>query len=291
MKRALVLGGGGSVGVAWEIGLLAGLIDGGVDVRDADLIIGTSAGSFVGASLAHGADPREMLHTLRDPDAAPATAERPPPDMEALAAIWGMLASDEPMTLERRRRVGELAVAARTMTEDEWLAPYRAMPWSAWPAKPLLACAVDCATGERRAFDAASGVPIELAVAASCAVPGSFPPVTIDGARYTDGAVVSWTSADLAANIAPDVVLIGAVSGVLADKGIHRRAAAQIAEETAALEAAGASVRVVHFDAASIEASDNISMMDATRRVPTANAAEAQGRRLADEMRAWWNGG
>lgn len=291
MKRALVLGGGGSVGVAWEVGLLAGLMDGGIDVRDADLVIGTSAGAFVGVSIAHGTDPREMLRTLRAPEATPPSAERPPPDMEALAAIWGMLGGDEPMTLERRKRVGELAASAKTISEDEWLVGYRAMNWPGWPAKPFLACAVDCATGERRAFDAASGAPVERAVAASCAVPGSYPPVTIDGARYTDGAVVSWTSADLAASIAPDVVLIAAVSGVLTDRGIHRRAAAQIEEERAALEAAGASVRVVHLDGASIEASGNVAMMDTTKRVPTANAGEAQGRRLADEIRAWWTGG
>lgn len=290
MKRALVLGGGGSVGVAWEIGLLSGLMDGGIDARDADLIVGTSAGAYVGASIAHGTDPRDMLRNLRAPDAVIASPERPPPDMEAIAAIWGMLGGDEPMTSERRKRVGELASMARTMSEGDWLTGYRAMPWPGWPATPFVACAVDCSTGERRAFDAASGAQIELAVAASCAVPGSFPPVTIDGARYTDGAVVSWTSADLAARIAPDVVLIVAVSGVLTDRGIHRRAAAQIADETAALEAAGSSVRVVHLDPASVEASGNVNMMDATRRLPTANAAEAQGKRLADELRAWWNG-
>lgn len=57
MKRALVLGGSGNVGVAWEIAVLAGLFEGGVDVRSADLVIGTSAGSVVGAIMAHGRDP------------------------------------------------------------------------------------------------------------------------------------------------------------------------------------------------------------------------------------------
>jgi NTE family protein len=52
--HALVLGGGGEAGVAWEIGLLAGLAQRGVDLRDADVVIGTSAGAIVGTLLLSG---------------------------------------------------------------------------------------------------------------------------------------------------------------------------------------------------------------------------------------------
>ena len=56
-----MLGGGGVTGIAWEIGLLKGLRDGGVDVTGADTVIGTSAGSVVGAVLAHGRGPRRPV--------------------------------------------------------------------------------------------------------------------------------------------------------------------------------------------------------------------------------------
>ena len=90
MSKALVLGGGGPVGIAWETGLLAGLKDGGVDVSDADWILGTSAGSFVGAHLAIGRDPAVMLQhefaaaeLIRE--AAP--SGRPAPDLTPLRSV------------------------------------------------------------------------------------------------------------------------------------------------------------------------------------------------------------
>ena len=62
--KALVLGGGGPVGIAWETGLLAGLAEGGIDLSHADYILGTSAGAFVGAQLAMGRSPAKLVATI-----------------------------------------------------------------------------------------------------------------------------------------------------------------------------------------------------------------------------------
>jgi NTE family protein len=283
MKRALVLGGGGLVGIAWEMGVVAGLAEAGVDLRDADLIVGTSAGSVVGAHLAHGRDPA----TLEESAAA-----RPlgsfPPDVATITAVFQLWASFGEMTQDACAQVGRLALAAKTVPEDEWLAGFAANDWPGWPEKPLLITAVDCESGAFKAFDRHSGVEIHRAVAASCAVPGMVPPVTIGGRRYTDGGVRSGTSADLAQSIEPDRVLIIAPMGSPGvESGIGEVIARQIARETGELEGAGAKVYLIQLDEAAREAVGG-NLMDPARAAPAAEAARAHVRRIAPEIREWW---
>jgi NTE family protein len=287
MKRALVLGGGGPVGVAWEIGLLAGLLDAGVDLRDAGLIVGTSAGSIVGAQLAHGRDAREMVASVEagpPPGRRPAAAA-PPPDAAATAEVFRLWGSFDEMAPEACAAIGRAALTARTMPEDEWIDGIDAP--SAWPATPLIAVAVECETGAIRAIDAAQGVDLRRAIAASCAVPGLFPPVTIEGKRYMDGGVRSGTSADLALRIGPDAVLIVAPLGSQ-ERGIGALFRRQIAAERAQLEAAGACVFVTRMDDAAIAAAPN-GMMDFDARVPVATAARKHAARIANDIAAMWN--
>lgn len=285
MKRALVLGGGGNVGVAWEIGVLAGLLDGGIDARDVDLVIGTSAGSVIGANIAHGRDPRELLRAMRE-DPPPALGDRPNPDMSVAADAFGLWAGFDEMTQERRAQVGAIALRANSMPEDQWVASFDNNAWDGWPSTRLLVTAVDCESGAFRAFDAASGVGLGRACAASCSVPGLFPSVTIEGRKYTDGGVRSGTSADLALDTNPDVVLIVAPLGS-GDRGIHVLCRKQLADERAALEAAGARVHAFHMDESAMAAGGR-NLMDASLRLPTAAAGEAYGRRIADEIAGSW---
>lgn len=288
MKRALVLGGGGAVGVAWEIGVVAGLLEGGLDTREADLIIGTSAGSVVGAQLAHGRDPRELFESVQSGDGSSPPSAGLPPDQDALRNIFTLWGSVDRMTDEIAAQIGKMALAAKTATEEQMLVGQSRLGITEWPAKPLLVTAVDCASGAMTAFEGATGAPVERAIAASCAVPGMFPPITIDGRRYTDGGVRSFTSADLAQRIEPDIVLIVAVFGVR-DRGIDRLAAHQIAEESAQLESAGASVRAVRLDEATLEASGG-NFMDFAKRAPAAVSGRRQGLEAAAELAAWWSG-
>ena len=122
MKRALVLGGGGIVGVAWETAILAGLLEGGVDVRDADLIVGTSAGSIVGSQIAEGRDAREMMREGRERPAPPASSAKP--DVAGLTAVFGAWGSMKQTTPEDCAKVGALALAAKTMPEAELIARF-----------------------------------------------------------------------------------------------------------------------------------------------------------------------
>jgi NTE family protein len=204
-RRALVLGGGGVIGVAWESGFIAGLVEAGLDVADADLIVGTSAGSIVGSRVAAGQD-------LSRPH-APADASLPlpeeGPDLESLRKIFGRWSSAEEVTQEFCAELGALALAARTASEEALISRTCGnLGFEDWPAEQLRIVTVDAGSGERVVHHAASGAPLRSAIAASCSVPGMFPPVSIGDRRYFDGGVHSGTNADLALEIAPDAVLV-----------------------------------------------------------------------------------
>jgi NTE family protein len=283
VKRALVLGGGGIVGVAWETGLLAGLMAAGVDVRDADLVVGTSAGAIVGASVAHGRDPREAQAPRRARPAAP--LDRAGINAEDAAKVFALWSSFDEMTQPRAAQVGALALAARIAPDESWMEGLASEDGGRWPERPLLVCATECESGLRRVFERTSGVELARALAASCCVPGLRSPVAVDGVRCMDGQVASGTSADLAERIGPDIVLVIAPIG-WAGQGIHRSAARQIAEEARTLETGGASLRLVQPDESARE--HMRSLMDAAEADAASAAGEVHGRVLARELASWW---
>lgn len=181
---ALVLGGGGPVGAAWMAGVLAGLTDEGIDLRRADVVIGTSAGAIYGSRLTGGQPPREMYERQL------AGEDRIDLDVttaQTLRFLWAALGSRDP---ERSvRRLGRAALTARTAPASEMFDAVRAILRGAtdWPARALRIAAVDAVTGEVATFDADAKVDLVDAVAASCAVPLVWPPVALDGARWIDG--------------------------------------------------------------------------------------------------------
>src|SRR4051812_32776339 len=187
--QGLVLGGGGVAGVAWTTGLLTGLAERGQDLTGADLLVGTSAGSVVAAQVTSGTPLLELYARQADP--ARQTPEIPAEiDFEKFAADFGGAVTGSTSPAEVRRAVGRLALAAETAPEAERRAVIEArLPVHDWPEQRLVIVAVDAETGEPRRFDRASGVSLVDAVAASCAVPGVWPAVTIGGRRYVDGCV------------------------------------------------------------------------------------------------------
>lgn len=171
-KRALVLGGGGTVGIAWEAGVLAGLAQRGVDLAAADLLVGTSAGSVVGALLAMGLPPGQLL-AVQQAMAAADQGDSAPLDPEGFQTIYTKWFGAPEVTPGLRREIGALALKARVADEQPWTARFHAMVGAqgVWPERRLYITGVEAATGEFVAWDSSSGVPLHLAVASSCSVP------------------------------------------------------------------------------------------------------------------------
>lgn len=290
--RALVLGGGGPVGIAWESGLIAGFAEGGVDLGQADFIMGTSAGSFVGAKLALGADARTLAEPIlaeaeQAADRPSRGGGRPPADLSKLMQLMADAFAGVRNPTEVRAELGAFALAADTVSEDEFIASFgksfAGLPPDAWPEKDFACTAVDALDGSFRLWTKAAGVGVTRAVAASCSVPGVYPPVTIDGRRYIDGGMRSATNADMAAGY--DVVVLVAVrvgSGAAAVP-----IAAKLDEEVQTLQDGGATVVVVSPDDASI-AAFGANLMDFRRRPDAARAGLAQGRADAEVLKELW---
>ncbi|MFC9969390.1 patatin-like phospholipase family protein [Spirillospora sp. NPDC127200] len=201
--RALVLGAGGVVGIAWLAGLAAGLRDAGVDLAAAERLVGTSAGAVVGAVLRTGQDLERLAAPPRGPDAAAAS-----PDFSLMAQVFAVLGDPARDRADARREVGALALAADALPAETHVARMGAIVEARdWPAGDLRVTTVDVETGERRVWDRTDGVPLVDALAASTAVPGASKPVPLGGRRYMDGAIGFGANADVAAG-AGTLVLI-----------------------------------------------------------------------------------
>jgi NTE family protein len=275
---ALVLGGGGVTGIAWELGVLLGLREAGLDLTDADIVIGTSAGSVVGAQVRSGMDLADLY--ARQTSSTPSREKHVELDLEKLAAEFATAAAGVTSAAELRGRVGRLALATATAPEGERVEIIASrLPSHDWPEERLLITAVEAETGDFVVWDRNSGVPLVSAVAASCAVPAVWPPVTIDGRRYVDGGVRSGTCADLAAG-AESVVVLAPMANAPAFPGTGLGAE---------LEALGEEARtaVVHPDEAATTAIGP-NVLDPSRRAAAAEAGRAQGLALAAVLRDVW---
>ncbi len=277
-RRALVLAGGGIAGIAWETGILRGIAEvSPVAARllmDSDVLVGTSAGSAVAAQIGTGC----ALEALFDRQVAETSAEIDSGvDIDTIIGLF-LDVLQEPYeesadkTRQQMRRIG--AVAAGTDTVSEALRHQviaQRLPSHNWPERELRITAIDIATGELVVFDRESGVGLVDAVAASCAVPGAWPPVTIGGRRYMDGGVASSVNLDVARDCAVAVLLVPAGADAPAPFG------AGLAAEIAAFPG---STFTVFADDDSL-AAFGPNALDPDCRVASALAGREQGRRDA----------
>jgi NTE family protein len=156
----------------------------------------------------------------------------------------------------------------------------RRLPDHAWPDRDLRIAAIDAFSGEFRVFTRADGVQLVDAVAASCAVPGIWPPVTIDGSRYVDGGMRSTTNVDLAAGCDPVVVIGPSLVSMLASPDVVR------GEEELR---ARASIVTITADERSLAALGTNPLDPAAAR-PAALAGRAQAAAHVDQVKAVWGG-
>ena len=283
MGRALVLGGGGVTGIAWELGVIAGLHAGGVDVRGADLVVGTSAGAAVAAQITSG-EPLEALVERQRTPASESKEIMAELDPGLLTTIFASLFDPDLAPDDRRAAVGAAALAADTVPEAVRLDTIAArLPRTTWPDRAehhVVLTAVDAVSGAFVTFDGADGVTLLDAVAASCAVPGIWPPTTIGDRRFMDGGVRSSTNADLAAGNDRVLVLTPMDPALLG---------AQVEDEVAGLEAAGSQVVVVQADPEALAAMGD-NALDPAYRGPAVDAGLRQGGVAVELVRAMWRG-
>ncbi len=227
-RVGLVLGGGGAVGAAYHAGALAAIEhDLGWDARDADVIVGTSAGSLVGALLRLGVPATDLaaltvgLPVLSARESlAKWVVERPEFAPMTLRHLLHLPRVPRPSMLvglarlaARQRMLPVGALAMLVPDGREVLAPHLefldGISDGTWPALPLLVCAVRRRDWRRIVFGGGeSTVSLSAALAASCAVPGYFAGVTVNGDTYVDGGVISATNADVLARHDLDLVIV-----------------------------------------------------------------------------------
>ena len=292
-ERALVLGGGGSAGNAWVIGVIAGLFGAGLDVSTADLTIGTSAGSTAAAQITSGVQPTELLADILaaapQPPTAPVRSDRgraPTGPAANIMEITGRIIGAAEDAADMRRRMGaaalEMDAASDGSRQTRWRATVAArLPSQHWPERTVLIVAVDAHTGEPVVFDRNSGVELVDAVAASTSNGFAY---SIGDNRYINGGYRrSSENADLASGYARVLVLspFGGRSRYPLEWGMHL--AAQVDE----LRARGSRVETIFPDSNS-EHMFGANAMDLSLRPPAARAGYDQGGALAERLTEFW---
>ena len=291
--RALVLAGGGAAGNAWELGLIAGLSEAGVDLTEADLIIGTSAGSTVAAQITSGKRPAELYAAI--------LAEAPQPQPQAGAAgsdrrrapalsgqsylEWSdrIIGSAEDAS-DMRRRMGAAALeldASAASGPSRWRDVVAArLPSHEWPQQPVLISAIDARTGEPVVFDRHSGIDLVDAVAASTS---ALTPYAIGEDRYLNGGYRRSENADLAAGYGRVLVLspFGGRTRMPLEWGMD------LATQVVELVAGGSRVETVFPDAGAGDVFDANALDPSTRR-QAARGGYDQGRLLAERLAEFW---
>lgn len=290
-ERALVLAGAGAAGNAWELGLIAGLADAGIDVTDADLIIGTSAGSTVAAQITSGTRPADVyaailaeVHQPPTGGAGSGSGRAPtasgPSYLEWSNEVIG--SSKDPSDMRRRMGAAALELdASATSSRTRWRDIVAArLPSHQWPRQRVLITAVDARTGEPVVFDRRSGVDLVDAVAASTS---AMTPYRIGEKRYLNGGYRRSENADLAAGCGRVLVLspFGGRTRMPLEWGMD------LATQVDELRAGGSRVETVFPDSGAGDVFD-ANALDPSTRPQAARGGYLQGGALVEALADFW---
>jgi NTE family protein len=261
-------------GIAWETGIVCGIADEVPDAARAllasDVLLGTSAGSTVAAQLGSGAAVDELFAGQLAEESHELDSGV---DVEQIGELFiGALSIPGSSKAQQLQRIGAIALATDTVAEAvrrEVIA--HRLPVHEWPERILRVTAIDIATGELVVFDRGTGVELVDAVAASCAVPGAWPPVTIGARRYMDGGVGSTVNMAAASDCDSVVVLVP--SGEFAPSPFGDGAPAEIT-------AFPGTTLAIYADDGALAAFGR-NPLDPACRIPSARAGREQGRREA----------
>lgn len=278
-RRALVLAGGGLAGIAWETGVLLGISDevpeAGAALLGSDVLLGTSAGSTVAAQIGSGL-PLDELYARQVSEAEGSHEIHPGVSVDAITDLFLSAILTPGATKEQKlQKIGAVAASTDTVAESvrREVIEHR-LPSHDWPKRILRVTGIDIATGELVVFDNGSGVPLVDAVAASCAVPAAWPPVTIGDRRFMDGGVGSTVNMSAAQDCGVAVVLAPSGADSPSPWGMAT------AEE---IEAFPGATLAVFADADSL-AAYGPNPLDPACRLPSAEAGRLQGRREAHRV-------
>jgi NTE family protein len=265
----LVLGGGGPLGVGWQAGLLTALIDAGVPITDADFVVGTSAGSIVGAQLTTGRPLADLMRPISESAPWRTEGDGETPDLAE------MLATRNP---------------ADATPEADWVAHFAFLGGANWP-KSFHCTAFSLASGNFAIWDASSGVDLPRAVASSCTVPGLVSPVTISGESWIDGGARDALNADLAighdAVIAVSCMALEPPEGAMPD--LLAALLPGISQRIDDLRASGSAVEVVEPSEEFGELSGwGRYLMDVSRTAAAFDAGLRQGKEEIKRARRLW---
>ncbi len=279
-KFGLILGGGGVVGIAWEIGVAAGLHEAiGFSARDAAVVVGSSAGSAAGALLSVGRPIEELVAQQRHvpgnvaprPAAATGGGTSVVPD-----EIMRLLVSNQGNIEERARKIGPLAMKAPvSLNEEAFVASFVRMFGTAeWPETDLRATTADCASGASVLLSRADGIDLARAVAASCAIPGFFPPISVNGRWMMDGPRGGFYGGLVKEKGVEAIIFIGPVGAL--PEGLRTN------PEIDALEASG--IPVARIEGGPGLASLGADLMDISARARAVDAGIDDGKAKAAEV-------
>ncbi|MBV5244137.1 patatin-like phospholipase family protein [Mycolicibacterium sp. PAM1] len=283
--RALVLAGGGLAGIAWETGVLLGILEEAPEVGrqllDSDVLVGTSAGSTVAAQLGSGMGLTELFERQRS-ESHGAHEIHPGVSIDAITDLFLKAMTIPDATREQKlQKIGAVAAGTDTVGEAvrRKVIEHR-LPSHDWPARILRVTAIDIATGELVVLDASSGVTLVDAVAASCAVPGVWPPVTVGERRFMDGGVGSTVNMSAAVDCAAAVALVPSPADSPSPWG---------AGTAAEIEAFPGEALAVFADDDAL-AAFGPNPLDPACRAPAAEAGRVQGRREAARVADFLSG-